>query len=227
MSKCLIPGMALIVLLQLPLPTYADADGPGAGFKLGSESSEPVVSPDKSVQIEQYVKTDAEGDSLFQYWAFDAKHKHGHLLNPAETTDSAGYPSDFLFTPDGQWLVRETKLGSGASTLFLYRRVGDRFVPATAKVLGDLAWDFFFSRPEGASIDHDSRYPISGPAMAALATKLRQRDWDENRALVITLSGGDNREVQAWHCLYDLKTATFSVPEEFEATNKVAVKSKK
>ena len=33
----------------------------------------------------------------------------------------AGYPADFIFTSDLKWIVRVQKLGSGTSTLHLYR----------------------------------------------------------------------------------------------------------
>ena len=70
------------------------------------------------------------GVTLYQFWTFDRKHRHGFLLNPGEGDDFAGYAAGFRFSPDGQWLVRMQKLGAGYGTLFLYRRHGYHFQAA-------------------------------------------------------------------------------------------------
>ena len=123
----------------------ACADGPGGEFQLLED--ETVTSPDRLVRVEQYATDLGDEGYLHQFWAFDSDHQHGSLLNPGEGTDLAGYPAGFRFSPDSQWLVRMQKLGAGYQTLFLYRRDRVRLSSATAKPLGDLAWDYFFSLP--------------------------------------------------------------------------------
>jgi hypothetical protein len=114
---------------------------PGAGFKRHAEDT--FISPDKKVRVEQYSKDLKDWRALYQFWTFDRDRRHGFLLNPGEDDDVAGYAAGFRFSPDSQWLVRMQKLGAGYQTLFLYRRNGYQFSPATTKPLGDLAWDFF------------------------------------------------------------------------------------
>jgi hypothetical protein len=53
------------------------------------------------------------------------------------------------------------KLGAGYQTLFLYRRNGYRFSPATAKPLGDLAWDYFFTTPASKGMHRNPKDPYS------------------------------------------------------------------
>ena len=48
------------------------------------------------------------------------------LLDP----DPADYPAEFLFTNDLKWIVREQKIGSGTSTLYLYRLASNGHIPA-------------------------------------------------------------------------------------------------
>ena len=48
------------------------------------------------------------------------------LLDP----EPADYPAEFLFTNDLKWIVREQKIGSGTSTLYLYRLASNGHIPA-------------------------------------------------------------------------------------------------
>jgi len=48
------------------------------------------------------------------------------LLDP----EPADYPAEFLFTNDLKWIVREQKIGSGTSTLYLYRLASNGNIPA-------------------------------------------------------------------------------------------------
>src|SRR5947208_730689 len=133
----------IALLLAFATVAPASADGPRAGFKLDQEATV-FISPDQKVRVEQYAK-ETKDDLLFQFWTFDADHRHGFLLNPREGVDLAGYRAGFRFSPDSQWLVRMQKLGSGSQTLFLYRRNGYQFSPATKNPL--VIWPGIISSP--------------------------------------------------------------------------------
>ena len=137
-----------------------------------------------------------------------------------------------------QWLVRMQKLGAGYQTLFLYRRDHLRLTSATAKPLGDLAWDYFFSLPVSKRMHRNpkDRYSL-GHAQAILLKGLEEnyawleQHWPDSRYLVISLSfdvQGEEKPspwIEGWRCLYDMKTGAFSVPSEFSRHNARAVKS--
>ncbi|MEJ0000040.1 MAG: hypothetical protein WDO13_13235, partial [Verrucomicrobiota bacterium] len=139
---------AAVLLLALTLP--AATDGPGPDFQPEDQPAD--VSPDGQVEVRQYFKPG--NDYVFQFWTFDRDHQHAHLLNPGETGTMTQYAAGFRFSPDSQWLVRMQKVAAGESTLFLYRRDGVTYAPATPKPLGDLAWDYLFSQPEGQAVAH-------------------------------------------------------------------------
>jgi hypothetical protein len=147
----------IALLLALATVAPAGAAGPGAGYELDPEGT--FVSPDKKVRLEQYAKKTEDGGRIWQFWTFDRNHRHGFLLNPGEDDDLAGYGAGFRFSPDSQWLVRMQKLGAGSQTLFLYRRNGYQFSPATAKNFGDLAWDYFFTTPDSKGMHRDPDNP--------------------------------------------------------------------
>jgi hypothetical protein len=143
--------IALLLLLGIATTASARADGPGADFKLDAEAT--ATSPDEKIRIEPYFKKLDDGRSLYQFWTFDADHQHRFLLNPGEGDDVAGYAAGFRFSPDSQWLVRMQKLGAGYHTLYLYRRNGLKFSPATKNPLGELAWDYFLNQPTARRMD--------------------------------------------------------------------------
>jgi hypothetical protein len=214
----------------------ASADEPAAEFKLRADDT--LVSPDHQLRIEQYSKDMGDEGFLHQFWAFDDKHQHGSLLNPGEGIDLAGYPAGFRFNPDSQWLVRMQRLGAGYQTLFLYRRNGNEFTSATPKPLGDLAWDYFFGLPVAKKLHRDPKDRDSlDHVQAILITGLEDnyawlgQHWPDNRYLVISLSfdaQGEDKPapwIEAWRCVYDLKTGAFSVLPAFAEHNAKAVKT--
>lgn len=115
------------------------------------------------MRVEQYSRERRDRGLLYQFWTFDRDHRHPFLLNPGEGDELAGYQAGFRFSPDSQWLVRMQKLGAGYQTLFLYRRNGYQFSPATTKPLGDLAWDYFFgsAATKGMQRDPKDRYSLN------------------------------------------------------------------
>lgn len=157
---------------------------------------------------------------------------------PATASISPGYPAGFRFSPDSQWLVRMRTIGAGYQTLLLYRRNGYEFSSATPKPLGDLAWDYFFGQPVSKKLHRDPKDRDSfNHVQAALIKGLEdnyawlERRWPDSRYLVINLSfdaQGQDRPapwIEAWRCVYDLKTRAFSVPLAFAEHNAKAVKT--
>ena len=227
----------IALLLALATVAPAGADGPRAGFKLDPEATV-FTSPDQKVRVEQYSKDRKDGGLLYQFWTFDSDRRHAFLLNPGEGDDLAGYAAGFRFSPDSQWLVRMQKLGAGYQTLFLYRRKGYQFSPATTKPLGDLAWDDFFSTPASKGMHRDPKDPYAlDHATVGLVKGMEEnyawmgQHWPDSRYIVISLSFDTQGEekpspwIEGWHCVYDLKTGAFSVPPDFAENNAKAVKN--
>ena len=225
----------IALLLALATVAPASAAGPGAGYELDPEGT--FVSPDKKVRLEQYAEKTEDGGRIWQFWTFDRNHRHGFLLNPGEDDDLAGYGAGFRFSPDSQWLVRMQKLGAGSQTLFLYRRNGYQFSPATAKNFGDLAWDYFFTTPDSKGMHRDPDNPYGlDHAFVGLVRGMEEnyawmgQHWPDSRYVVIGLSfdmqGEDDKTapwIEGWHCVYDLKTGKFSVPADFADNNAKAI----
>src|SRR5260370_29643356 len=181
----------IVSLLASAPVAPASAAGPRAGFKLNAEYTE--TSPDQKVRVEQYAKDMKDDGLLYQFWTFDADRRHASLLNPGEGDDLAGYAAGFRFSPDSQWLVRMQKLGAGSQALFLYRRKGYRFSPATNKPLGDLPWDYFFPTPASKAMHPKDRYVLDH-AFVGLVKGMeenyawREEHWPDSRYVVISLS---------------------------------------
>src|SRR5437867_6119288 len=68
---------------------------------------------DKKVRVEQYSKDLKDWRVLYQFWTFDANHRHAFLLNPGEGDDLAGYAAGFRFSPDR----KSTRLNSSHRTI--------------------------------------------------------------------------------------------------------------
>src|SRR5215467_2030219 len=117
--------------------------GPAADYKMDPELTE--KSPDGAITIEQYIKIQ-DNDAMWQFWV--RRQDTLTLLNK----EQADYPAGFRFTNDANWLVRMQKTGSGEASLYLYRLGPQGFVAATAQPIGDLAWAYFYSRPEARKI---------------------------------------------------------------------------
>jgi hypothetical protein len=227
---------AILLLMGLVTVAPASADGPGRKFK--HLTDETFTSPDGQLRVEQYSRT-SNDDTIHQFWTFDRNRQRGSLLNRNEDTDLAGYPAGFRFSPDSQWLVRMQKLGAGYHTLFLYRRDGYRFSSATAKPLGEWAWDYFFSQPASQDMQRDPKDPYAlNHAQVHLLKGLDENyawlggHWPDSHYLVLTLSfdiQGQEKPspwIEGWRCVYDLKGGKFSVPPEFADNNAKAVKTR-
>lgn len=204
----------------------AQPAAPPAGYKIDPDFT--ALSPDGAIAIEQYQnkKTD---DYKWQFWV---RRKGAFTQLDPEPAD---YPATFLFSNDLKWLVRTQKIGSGTSTLYLYRLASQGHVAAASKrPLGDLAWAYLKTRPDWRKIKKAPEYHQSANLLAGLEENFRGLDvhWPANRYLLITLSGDadirgrkpmQTSVVHGWRCRYDLQTGKFDVPAAFSAHNAKAV----
>jgi hypothetical protein len=219
-------GIGLVVLTAFAC-VPARADGPGPNVKLLDNKM--FESPDGTLRIEQYSKDGGDDGFSYQFWVFDKDHKNPFLLNRNEDQDLAHYPAGFRFSPDSRWLVRMQGTGAGFATLLLYKRDGIRFVPATKKPLGELAWNYFFTQPisrgmprDPNDLNHQRADLVKGMEenYAWLGMK-----WPHSRYLVISLQfdiqGNDKPTpwIEGWRCVYDTQTGKFSVPSAFAEHN--------
>jgi hypothetical protein len=222
-------AFALVMLLGglLASAMAQAAAGPPDGYKLEDKYNE--VSPDKATTVEQYVKESADGDWKWQFWA--RRSDSFVMLAP----DQADYPSDYRFTNDSQWLVRLQKTGSGEGTMFLYHLTPKGFVSATKKPIGDLAWDYFNSRPESKKVPQPDFHIYAGLVKGVVDNyKSLGESWPDSRYIVIGLSGDlePTRQhhqllvIRGWQCRYDLTTGKFDVPDNFAKDNADALAKK-
>jgi hypothetical protein len=230
-------GLVLLLAFGLGAAEPAAAAGPGSTFKPAAHAAA-TTSPDGTLRVEQYSRDMGDDGMLLQFWTFDRSRRHASLLNKGEGIDQAGYIAGFRFSPDSQWLVRMQKLSAGVQTLFLYKRTGDRFVPASKKPLGDAAWDYFFTQPAARGIRRDPDDPYTLDHMQVNLIKGLEdnyasldQHWPDSRYLVISLTFDIQGEdtpfpwIEDWHCVYDLKTGAFSVPSIFAEYNAEALKT--
>ncbi|WP_245328997.1 hypothetical protein [Bradyrhizobium centrolobii] len=138
------PALAFALALSLAASPALSASGPPPGFTLTDNADLAFTSPDSVTKLEQYMKeTPDDFDVKWQAWA-----RHGEQMT--ELKPEQGYPAGFRFTNDSQWPVRMQKTGSGEQDLYLYHLEKGAFVSATRKSLGDLAWAYFYSRPDAS-----------------------------------------------------------------------------
>jgi len=198
--------------------------GPTADYKIKTEYTS--TSPDGTTTIEQYAKTDADGNYTWQFWA--RRQDKLTLLKPEQPDYAAG----FRFTNDSQWLVRMQKTGSGEASLYLYKLGPQGFVAATPKPLDDLAWAYFNSLPVSRKIPKPD-FHIVADLVKGVDDNYHWmgENWPDSRYLVISLSGsvlptGHHGQIDAlrgWRCRYDLQSGKFDVPPDFTANNVKAI----
>jgi hypothetical protein len=204
----------------------AEPAAPPAGYKIDAEYTQ--KSPDGATTIEQYQNKD---NWTWQFWV----RREGAFTQLDPGPEPAGYAADFIFTKDQKWIVREQKIGSGTSALYLYRLTPQGYVLASAKPLGELAWDYMKSRPDWRKLVKAPEYHDSAYLPDGFEDNYRKLgvDWPANRYLLIGLSAdADVRGrkpmqtgvVNGWRCRYDLVTGKFDVPEMFTRGNAKALK---
>jgi hypothetical protein len=224
MKRCT-SWIGLLVACSIGLSSAATAAqpaGPPAAYKIEEEYTQ--KSPDGAISIEQYQN---KGDWTWQFWM----RRDGAF---ALFDTDPGYSADFIFTKDQNWIIREQKIGSGTSTLHLYRLTPEGYQRANQKPLGELAWDYMKSRPDWRKLVKPPEYHDSAYLADGLEENYRGLgvDWPANRYLVITLSAdADVRGrkpmqtgvVNGWRCRYDLQTGKFDVPAVFSRDNAKAL----
>lgn len=198
--------------------------GPASDFKINAEYTS--KSPDGATTVEQYFKTDKDDNYIWQFWA--RRSDTVNLLGP----EQEDYTADFRFTPDSRWLVRIQKTGSGEATLFLYKLGAQGFVTATRKPFGDLAWNYFYSRPESRKVRKPDFHMDAG-LLKGIDDNYRStgENWPDSRYLLIALWGevepnGHHRQlrtIRGWRCRYDLQEGKFDVPQAFLKDNAQAL----
>lgn len=222
-------GIGVLLLAAMTSAAPARGDGPGPDLKLLAEPEDTFKSPDNTLLIEQYSRDGGDDGFTYQFWVFDKDHKNASLLNGNEDKNFANYPAGFRFSPNSKWLVRMQGTGAGFSTLLLYRRDGDRFVRATKKPLGELAWDYFFTQPasRGMPKDRDDLNHQRADLLKGMEENYAWlgQQWSDSRYVAITLSfdiqGADKPTpwIEGWRCVYDTQTGKFSVPAVFAEHN--------
>ena len=203
----------------------AQPTAPPAHYKIEEKYTQ--KSPDGATTIEQYLNNETE-NWKWQFWV--RRQDTFTLLDP----ELADYPADFVFTKDLNWIIRAQKIGSGTSTLHLYRLAPQGYLPASKKPLGELAWGYMKSRPDWRKIVKAPEYHGSAYLVDGLDENYRELgvDWAANRYLVIALSGDadvkgrkpmQTRVVNDWRCRYDMQTGKFDVPALFSHDNAKAL----
>ena len=198
---------------------------PTAAYKIDEKFTR--KSPDGAITIEQYLNKDTD-DWKWQFWV--RRQGTFKLLDP----EPADYPADFIFTNDLKWIVRVQKIGSGTSTLHLYRLTPQGHWRTSRKPLGDLAWDYLKTRPDWRKLVKAPEYHDSAYLLTRHEENDREPgvDWPADRYLVISLSGDadvrghkpmQTSVVNGWRCRYDLQTGKFDVPALFSGNNAKAV----
>lgn len=216
------------MLLACAAPAMsASPNGPGADYKLDSEDT--VKSPDGATTVEQYFKTDKDENHTWQFWARRADTMT--LLGPVQED----YAADFRFTPDSRWLVRMQKTGSGEGSLFLYKLGPQGFVAATSRPLSDLAWAYFYSRPESRKVMKPD-FHINAGLLKGIDDNYHWtgEKWPDSRYLLLGLWGevepnGKHHQlatVRDWRCRYDLQEGKFDVPDFLAKDNAKALTPK-
>src|SRR5262249_8341814 len=157
----------------------AEPAGPPASYTIDPEFT--VKSGDGAITVEQYTNKD---DYTWQFWM----RRQGAFTQLE--SEQAGYPADFIFTNDLKWIIREQKIGSGTSTMHLYRLTPQGYVRAGKRPLGDLAWDYLKSRPDWRKLVKAPEYHNSAFLLEGIEENYREfgAGWPANRYLLITLS---------------------------------------
>ena len=220
------PAPWLALALALAAAPARAASGPPPDYILTDNADLAFTSPDGATKLEQYMKDGGDFDVKWQVWA-----RHGDQMT--ELKPEQGYGAGFRFTNDSQWLVRMQKTGSGEQDLYLYHVEKGAFASATKTSLSDLAWAYFYGRPETkrfAKLDfHISANLVKGTEEAYRWLDVK---WPDNRYLVISLAGEYDKHPKnvavkglgGWQCRYDLATGKFDVPAMFAKENAEALK---
>ena len=130
------------------------------------------------------------------------------------------------------WLEGLFLLPARRRALYLVQRLD----PATKKPIGDMAWDFFNSRPESKKVQKPDFHFYAG-LIKGIADNYKSfgENWPDSRYIVIGLYGEleptekhhQLAVVRGWQCRYDLATGKFDVPDNFAKANVEALRKDK
>jgi hypothetical protein len=218
-------ALSIGLMLACAAPAMsAQPAGPAAEYRIKEEYTS--KSPDGATTVEQYFKTDKDENLAWQFWA--RRSDSMTMLGPKQED----YRADFHFTRDSRWLVRWQKTGSGEGTMFLYKLDQKGFVAATSKPFGDLAWAYFYSRPESRKVRKPD-FHLDVDLLKGIDDNFEWtgEKWPDSRYLLISLSGavepnrkhGQLQTVRGWRCRYDLQEGKFDVPPIFAKDNAKAL----
>jgi len=194
--------LSLLLLLVWASPSFAaPATQPDSSWILAKDLT--FTAKDKSFSIRQYQKD----EDIWQIWVFP-KNQPAYLLKDPELDycqDCAvWYPS-----PDGHWLARSQRIGSGTYTLQLYRCDKNQPLVPVAKVpLGYLAQDFY---EKHSGLTHEQCF-IDHPVSEFVK-------WEGSRHLILALSGQSTLcqpmwVTHQWLVGYDLVDRKFFLTEK-------------
>ena len=159
----------------------AQTAGPTADYEIDSDHT--TVSPDGTTTIEQYKKTNSDGELTWQFWARNRDSLT--MLAPKQPDYAAG----FRFTPNSHWIVRMQKTGSGEQSLYLYKLGPQGFITATPKPLDDLAWAYFKSLLVSRKIPKPDFHMVADLVKGVDDNyRWMGENWPDSRYLVISLS---------------------------------------
>jgi len=191
---------------------------PPAGF---AKTEKDVAAPDGKFHIEQWWQQGAGegGQSYYQTWLVPSTGPAVRLPEAPLPEDlgsgdsgTVGFPSSFVFSPDGKYLFREQKIAHAINGAYLYRHDGDLTYEVAVPDLMVRA-SKFFSAETKLKWDDETGVVEFSIWRAKDTLGLRLRGYSEERRFAI----------ENWRCLYDPTTGAFSVRQEWQAPNKHAI----
>ena len=213
------------------LKSFSTKEGgfPPPGFHV-ENSEDDEVADKRGFEIKTYVgeivSSSGRHIATQQTWVVSTKDPGEHHLLPpyrneqGDDETAACEECAHYVSPDQKWILRWQK-DTFASTAYLYRREkGVKFVRATQKGFGDMAWEFLEER-------HKNSKKAAGLCQDLLRTWSTEfGSWtDDSAKLRIKLSGHEKRSwmITDWTCDFNLKKGIFEEPASLKKHNEKAV----
>jgi hypothetical protein len=179
-----------------------------------------VVQPsDTSFVLEEWKAEEPNGgfgQFLFQTWLVP---KQGSpirlmpvLLYDELSSDSIGFESTYSFSPTSKYLFREQKVAHCQSGAYIYERKTGLVYYVLVPDLQKRAVGFFLNST-GVRFEYDC-------GIVGLV------NWVSPDSLAISLNGySSDRKfgISDWRCVFSIPSQSFSIPDEWLATNKAAI----
>ena len=197
--------VALLALLIWASPGIAaTATQPDSSWILVKDIT--FTAKDKSFSIRQYQN---KKDENWQIWVFPKNRPPYLLKDPNPEFEDCQACAIWYPSPDGHWLARSQRLGSGTYTLQLYRCDKNQpIVPVAKEPLGDLARDFYEKHSGLTREQCYGDHPVSEFVR-----------WEGSRHLILALSGESTMcqpmwVTDQWLVGYDLVDRKFFLTEK-------------